>query len=142
MTPLEVLRDARFLISDPAKWTQGANARDAKGELVFATSRRAVCFCAEGSLVKTTGAFDARGKRVDGVGYDTYKHASVIMAEAVKELAGTAPYHSTDYVSINDGRRTLHGKTAHEAILTVFDLAIQKAAAKQYGWLETSGAPT
>lgn len=50
MTPLETLKAARQLISDPAKWTQTYYARDASGYPVPPTSLEAVCFCALGSI--------------------------------------------------------------------------------------------
>jgi hypothetical protein len=50
MTPIETLKAARQLITDPAKWTQGDFARDAKGYGVFSEDRDAVCFCALGAI--------------------------------------------------------------------------------------------
>ena len=50
MTPLETLKAARQLISDPAKWTQGVQARDEHGEQVPHSDRAAYCFCIMGAV--------------------------------------------------------------------------------------------
>jgi hypothetical protein len=50
MTPLETLKAARDLISDPARWTQGAFARDATGAKSRLYLEQAVCFCAVGAI--------------------------------------------------------------------------------------------
>jgi hypothetical protein len=55
MTPLETLKAARQLISDPAKWTQGEFARDGDGDAVPVLNPRAHCFCALGAIEKTLG---------------------------------------------------------------------------------------
>jgi hypothetical protein len=57
MTPLETLKAARQtlkaarqLITDPAKWTQNAFARDKNGKMISPTNNGAVCFCALGAI--------------------------------------------------------------------------------------------
>ena len=56
MTTLEILRAARELISDPARWTQGAFARSFSGEnLAYGNDPRATCWCAYGVLEKISG---------------------------------------------------------------------------------------
>ncbi len=50
MTPLETLKAARQLISDPAKWTQGELARDADGNETNPNYDSATCFCAHGAI--------------------------------------------------------------------------------------------
>lgn len=50
-----VLRGARALILDPAKWTKGVLARDHAGAKIHPTNPRAVCFCAVGSVLNLTG---------------------------------------------------------------------------------------
>ena len=47
MTPLETLKAARELISDPAKWTQSLFARDKDGKRIDPQSKDAVCFSIE-----------------------------------------------------------------------------------------------
>ncbi len=55
MTPLETLKAARDLISDPAKWTQGELARDADGEQVPPLDDNATCWCSIGAMRKVCG---------------------------------------------------------------------------------------
>jgi hypothetical protein len=55
MTPLETLRAARQLITDPAKWTQGDYARDADGIDVAPEDEDAVCFCSYGAIASICG---------------------------------------------------------------------------------------
>lgn len=52
MTTLEVLIEARDLISDPEHFTQFALARDIEGRHCSPTSMQAVCFCSEGALIR------------------------------------------------------------------------------------------
>ena len=50
MTPLETLNAARQIISDPAKWTQGVQARDEHGEQVPHNDPAAHSFCIMGAV--------------------------------------------------------------------------------------------
>jgi hypothetical protein len=43
------------LLSDPSKWTQGANARDSRGIRVPSADPEATCFCIVGALLKCYG---------------------------------------------------------------------------------------
>jgi len=52
MTPLEVLKGARALISEPSRWTRYACARDRHGLAVFSCSEAAVCWCLDGAVRK------------------------------------------------------------------------------------------
>jgi hypothetical protein len=55
--PLQLLKDARALITPENAWTQGANARDANDKQVFARSPDAVSFCMFGALVRADPTF-------------------------------------------------------------------------------------
>jgi hypothetical protein len=103
MTPLETLKAARQLITDPAKWTQGEFARDVDGSASFALSERAHCYCALGALEKVIGrpdytdAYDklwrvCRTKFGTDVAAfnDTHTHAEVLALfdAAIAELEG------------------------------------------------------
>ena len=100
MTPLETLKAARQLISDPAKWTQGWFARNALGELVDVDSSSAVCFCSIGALCRVESAAYSEAKRTlernisDGLSLgwfnDTHTHAEVLALfdAAIAELEG------------------------------------------------------
>ena len=102
MTPLETLKAARDLISDPARWTQEEAARNAAGKGVMAYGEDAVCWCAFGAIRNVVGpnddAFDlvfdtfrdkAKVKLVACFN-DTHTHAEVIALfdAAIAELEG------------------------------------------------------
>ncbi|MGV2110128.1 DUF6197 family protein [Agrobacterium salinitolerans] len=56
MNTVQILKEARALIADGGKWTQGAFARNSLGEKVDPSEEGAVCFCAIGALAKAAGA--------------------------------------------------------------------------------------
>lgn len=75
---LEVLRAARELISDPARWTAGVFARDKDGQECKTRSLEAVCWCSWGALVKlaptpsvTSNALTALNNASYGLGYNS-----------------------------------------------------------------------
>lgn len=102
MTPLETLKAARQLISDPAKWTQGELARDADGKQVPPLDDNATCWCSIGALRKAAGfgdiykgPFGALYFKVPTKGSvsdfnDTHTHAEVLALfdAAIAELEG------------------------------------------------------
>ncbi len=104
MTPLETLKAARQLITDPAKWTQGEYARDADGNEVRAWSEDAACFCAYGAIQRVTGVEDNEADfflmractkkfEVEVIHLnDTHTHAEVLALfdAAIAELEGVA----------------------------------------------------
>lgn len=51
----QVLSDAADLLEKPGAWTQKANARDATGDKVPATSGKGTCFCMAGAILHRTG---------------------------------------------------------------------------------------
>jgi hypothetical protein len=55
---VEILRQARELISDPAHWTQGEYARDADGNFAAVYDPAAVCFCSLGAIAKVMNISD------------------------------------------------------------------------------------
>jgi succinate dehydrogenase/fumarate reductase-like Fe-S protein len=74
MTPLETLKAARQLITDPAKWVQRFKALDEFALPVDPKSERAICFCALGAMQNVTGlsryhrpVFDAAIAKLEGV---------------------------------------------------------------------------
>jgi hypothetical protein len=105
MTPLETLKAARQLITDPAKWTQEAFARNKLGQIVEPDFGDATCFCALGAIqhfTKYTGMSPADvlldnlslskfGMCID-VFNDTHTHAEVLALfdAAIAELEGVA----------------------------------------------------
>lgn len=91
-TPVEALRAARELISDPARWTKGADARDDSGEDVSYHSEAATCWCGIGALYHVTmhtglGQEQARqfllqasGERLFSTFNDASEHSDVLGA--------------------------------------------------------------
>ena len=102
MTPLETLKAARQLITDPAKWTQGWLARNALGEHADVDSSSAVCFCSIGALCRVGSVAYYGAQRIlernisDGLSLgwfnDTHTHAEVLALfdAAIAELEGVA----------------------------------------------------
>jgi hypothetical protein len=89
MDMLTTLTKARELISDPARWTQGEYARDAKGAEVKPGSKYATCWCALGAVRKVTrrdsaahGVLTALQKHCEGptvtLFNDGHDHADVL----------------------------------------------------------------
>ena len=93
----EVLTKARDLISSPERWTQGASARSASGDVVHVSSPDAVSWCALGAIEKAAD----------------YKETW--FEEAVK-LCDVIPH----------GIATFNDSHAHAEVLAAFDKAIEK----------------
>ena len=51
----EFLIEAKKLIEEESKWTQGFYAKDKDGTFVDSLSSKAVCYCSVGALLKTRG---------------------------------------------------------------------------------------
>ncbi len=103
---LTVLREARELISDPKRWTQGAISRDASGGEIAPSSERAVCWCSLGAIerIAEAGSYFATSAY-----YLLY-----LQAEKANGLSVS---------STND-------ELGHEAVLRMFDAAIASAEAE------------
>jgi hypothetical protein len=103
MSPLEDLKAARELISDPSRWTQGAAARNDAGNETNSTSPDATCFCSLGAITKVVGAPGER-RRV------------------VKNLLREGLPEGHSYIAVFNDTHT------HEEVLAVFDRAIAHAS--------------
>ena len=102
MTPLETLKAARQLISDPAKWTQRWMARDADKHPTYVGSKSADCWCSMGAIAHVAGLSspesdaaltllgDLSGKKSVVHFNDTHTHAEVLALfdAAIAELEG------------------------------------------------------
>lgn len=64
-TPVEILQSTRALISSPEHWTQGTNARTAKGTPVSYDDPTATCFCLYGAVCHVAGM----GQTLEAWGY-------------------------------------------------------------------------
>lgn len=103
MTPKEILKAARAILSKPERWTQKAFARDFAGRVVTSPFEpSAVCFCAVGAIRRAAG----RDR--------PYGDALSILAKAKRDDRRIANYNDAP-------RRT------HKQILNWFDRAIAKA---------------
>lgn len=110
LTPTVVLEHARFLITHPEHWTQGAYARDKNGLWVFSWAPEAHCLCSLGALRAAAGhlsdAFVAD--------FEVYEEAALLQ-EAAKQLGYGGP---TDTAHFNDNH-------THAEVLAMFDKAIE-----------------
>jgi hypothetical protein len=55
----DVLDRAADLLEQPGKWTQGAAARTADGEMTFAADPAAACFCMWGAIARVSDDYEA-----------------------------------------------------------------------------------
>lgn len=88
-TPKDILIEARALISDPKRWTQGSWAKNARGWDVFYNDPSAVCFCASSALRRSCNlleletAWGILAREMDGgvaPFNDSHTHAEVMDA--------------------------------------------------------------
>lgn len=101
----EHLTKARELLSDPAKWTRGAMAKDACGKLADVTGPNATCFCLQGALC-----------RVAPIGHSaTHVYLAQRLAKRNKGYDGDL----NDIAAFND-----HYAMGHADVLAVLDEAI------------------
>lgn len=104
----EVLIEARALIADPARWTQGEFARTADGRILDGYCEGAVCWCALGAIRKVTmeGA-ESREERTEALVL-SYDAADLLQAHLANVIA---------VPKFNDSH-------THEEVLALFDKAI------------------
>jgi hypothetical protein len=111
-----LLKSARELVSDPARWTQGTLARDVFGHDISPYDIDAVCYCGIGavSLKSQQGEMlkidpEARLELKD--------RAHELLNDTVRSLGET-------YFTTFPGYQDFH---THTEMLAVFDLAIERA---------------
>lgn len=108
---IEILTGVRDLLSDPERWTQGASARDAKGEPIDLYSEDAVCFCAVGAFYRVS--FPTQDQFADDENERAYWDA--------RDLVNRFLPNDGSLIGVND----LDGR---EAVLNLLDKAIGAAA--------------
>lgn len=111
MNTIDILKAARELLSDPAHWTQGWYAKDARGEDVIYNGGKAVCWCMQGALAYVT-CTETQGADWSG--------ALTALAELTKHVPdGERDLLRHHAIAYNDavGRK-------HEEILSWFDKTI------------------
>ena len=111
MDATQALIEARDLIKDPARWTQGAYARDADGRAVSSTSPEACQWCAMGVVAKVAGRHD----------FLTAMRLSEEMLTRLDRAAGESPLVLGSITKLNDHQ-------GHEAVLKMFAKAINEGA--------------
>lgn len=129
-TVLSALTEARTRIADIEHWTQGESAIDNTGAEVSVFSPDACAWCADGSLLASTG----------GESMPIYHEAKVFLTRAARrlfpEVAGFDCHFP--YVAVNDGDAGIPDdditdddarSLAHDNILSVYDTAIKIAEA-------------
>lgn len=110
-----ILVQAKARISDPAKRTTGAFARDIEGEKVIAWDKRATCWCTVGALHATTMMPNRKYKEA----IHEASKALVRLNIAAHKVEGVkVPKDLNAAVYVND-----HG--THEQVMQMFDLAIK-----------------
>lgn len=102
---MDLLREARALISDPDKWTQGALARNAHGSEVAHYSPDACKWCAVGAISRVAASNNAS--------YDTEMSAYSSLVQASRRL-----FYSDAVGEVNDTH-------SHTDVLALFDRAIE-----------------
>lgn len=106
MTPLDILKGARELLSDPAKWTKGKMASNADGR---------ECFCALGAM-----------KSAAGVQLFSLDYSDELVTAVSDFRKSLSQQWDDSIVNFND-----HHGTKHEHVLAVFDRAIARAQGSQ-----------
>ena len=109
MTPLETLKAARDLISDPARWTKVRLAKDANNKTVNVYDPNAFCFCAMGALLSVS----------------KLEASHWVIAQASDALNSNLPAefiraYNHEYCSFTDFNDT----HTHAEVLALFDAAI------------------
>lgn len=113
MTATEVLRRARALIEEPARWCRDKYARDERGRSIRPGSERACQWCALGAVRAVTSGIPAN-------------EVQPIYREAIRRLQRAlnpeAPGAQSGIVDANDRKAT-----SHADVLAAFDVAIGAA---------------
>jgi len=119
--PVEVLERALDLLSDPAKWTKSAMAKDAIGKSVQPYEPAAACFCMMGAMER-----GARGILENHQIRDYYANATALNAEVeAQRMVSHILYDRRGIFSIpgfND-----HSDTTHDEVVSIMTEALAKA---------------
>lgn len=110
MSAAAILKSAKKLISDKSRWCTGQYAKNSNLDPVPVWSGAAVRFCAYGAVSRCAG---------QAVGKSVYVN-KLLHDAALRE-------YGTDVITLNDGL------LGHDAIMRVFDLAIEEAERHERG---------
>lgn len=117
LTPLQTLKKARALISDPKRFCTGTFAADKHGGPVSCMSPRAFMFCSEGACIRALGTNRLPTRALESL-----------------EAAATKMVTERDGISGKTAVWSLNDDLGHAAVLQMFDLAIhslQRKASKR-----------
>lgn len=115
MSVSQTLEKAKSLIDAPEKWTQGAWARGPKGGRLTFYHPAAVCFCAQGAIMKAAGYH-----QVDGL---------MPSINEAKDALLSAINLNANETSISEWNDSLY--RTHAEVMEVFDKAITLAKAEE-----------
>ena len=122
-TVTELLIEARDLISEPGRWTQGVYACDALGYAIDWGSPEAVCWCATGAICKAAESIQEHGKRRALI-----ERATVELRIAIGHNGVTAfNDHRTHAEVLAAFDRAINDSHTHVEVLEMFDEAIEKS---------------
>lgn len=111
MTPLEILTQARALISDENHWCQGSYAKNRWWREVDVKDDKAVRFCSFGAMYRVTDM------REWGIG--NADRAETFLRRAAERLSdGYSPIYVNDYRD-------------HVTVMQMYDMAIEMAQLEQ-----------
>lgn len=114
---LDVLRDARELIQDPEKWCRYSMYLPKKGQ-----------HCARGAVARTLGMVRESGTIPGYAGCKYWEEESKreLFMEADCALGDAASTLNPDFTNAAD----LNNESTHSQVMQMFDLAIEREAAK------------
>jgi hypothetical protein len=119
---IDDLTAVRELLSDPARWTRRAYAKDANGgTFLQANDPEAVCWCLAGACHKVTGAASLI-QALDNPRTSRLKDA--VRDEIAVSDVGCDPMALSSIAAFNDD-----SDVTHADVLAVLDRAIEKARA-------------
>lgn len=111
---LKTLKIARKAITNPKRWTIGANARDRNLDVVSPTSSKACQRCAYGAAIyaaaKVTDTWDR---------YDLAKDATEYLGAACEIVTADLAVPRRSIISVND-------ELGHDMVLRVYDFCIDR----------------
>jgi len=114
---LQILTEARALLSDPKRWTEGDFALDEHGNGVYWHADSAVCWCALGAIGRVAGAEEDPDEGARQV--QRFASEAVALLHEVIDWDGVS--------SMADGVAYWNDHHDHAEVLAAFDRAIELA---------------
>lgn len=119
--PVEVLERALDLLSDPAKWTKSALAKDAIGKSVQPYEPTATCFCMMGAMERAARGIlenhQIREFYANEHALDAEVEAQIMVSHVLKARRGIY-----SIPGFND-----HYNTTHDEVVSIMTEALAKA---------------